>query len=333
MTSLQNPPSTLDRLPPDQQAVLQMVLGRGMGYDEIARLLSIDRAAVRDRALAALDALGPATPVQAPRRALITDYLLAQLPPRVSQEVRSNLAQSPSERAWARVLAAELAPLSDQPLPEIPTLVSEPWGQSATSGAERQSAQEGDGAALAGVPADALELGEAPGTRPRSSRLGGAVLLAVAAAAAIAAILIFVVFRGAGSTSHKARSGTPVSTKTSTSQTRPLAQINLTAPHRGKAVGIAEVLRAGGATALVIVAQGLKPNTKHDAYAVWLYSSSSDFYRLGYVQQAVTSNGKLQTAGRLPANASHFRQILVTLQSGPGNRPGKIVLKGALAGV
>jgi hypothetical protein len=124
-----------------------------------------------------------------------------------------------------------------------------------------------------------------------------------------------------------------VSTKTSTSQTRPLAQINLTAPHRGKAVGIAEVLRAGGATALVIVAQGLKPNTKHDAYAVWLYSSSSDFYRLGYVQQAVTSNGKLQTAGRLPANASHFRQILVTLQSGPGNRPGKIVLKGALAGV
>jgi hypothetical protein len=324
MTSLQNPPSALDRLPPDQQAVLQMVLGRGMGYDEIARLLSIERAAVRDRALAALDALGPTTRVQAPRRALITDYLLGQLPPRVSEEVRRNLAQSVDERAWARVLAAELAPLSDQPLPEIPVAVPEPRDRSATAGAEKQPAEERDGVALAAVPADASEAGEAPEARPRSSRLGGAILLTVVAAAAIAAILIFLVFGvGSGVTHKKPKSGTPV----------PLAQINLTAPHRGKAVGIAEVIRAGGATGLVIVAQDLKANTKHDAYAVWLYNSSSDFYRLGYVQQAVTSNGKLETGGRLPANASHFEQILVTLQTGPSNKPGKTVLKGALAGV
>jgi hypothetical protein len=51
------------------------------------------------------------------------------------------------------------------------------------------------------------------------------------------------------------------------------------------------------------------------------------------VQQAVTSNGRLQTAGRLPSNASHFKQILVTLQTGPANKPGKIVLQGTLSGV
>jgi len=45
--------ASLDDLPADQRAVLQLVLQRGRTYDEIARLLSIDRAAVRARALAA----------------------------------------------------------------------------------------------------------------------------------------------------------------------------------------------------------------------------------------------------------------------------------------
>src|ERR1700759_3851334 len=113
--------ATLDNLPADQRAVLQLVLQRGRGYDEIARLLSMDRAAVRERALNAFDVLGPQTGVGDQRRALITDYLLGQLPPAVTKDVRDHLAISPSERAWARVLASELAPLASQPLPEIPT--------------------------------------------------------------------------------------------------------------------------------------------------------------------------------------------------------------------
>jgi hypothetical protein len=42
--------AALDSLPGDQRAVLQLVLGRGRSYDEIARLLSIDPDAVRERA-------------------------------------------------------------------------------------------------------------------------------------------------------------------------------------------------------------------------------------------------------------------------------------------
>jgi len=57
--------ASLETLPADQRAVLQMVLGRGRGYEEIGKMLSIDRAGVRDRALAALDALGPETSVPA----------------------------------------------------------------------------------------------------------------------------------------------------------------------------------------------------------------------------------------------------------------------------
>ena len=113
--------ASLDSLPPDQRAVLQLVLQRGRSYDEIAKMLSIDRAGVRERALQAFDALGPTTRVPAERRALITDYLLGQLPPRVADDTRDRLGESASERAWARVIASELSGLTDgRSLPEIP---------------------------------------------------------------------------------------------------------------------------------------------------------------------------------------------------------------------
>src|SRR5436305_11730982 len=113
--------ASVDSLPPDQRAVLELVLRRGRTYDEIAQLLSIDRAGVRERALSALDSLGPEADVPAERRALITDYLLGALPPRVTEQVRNRLGQSAAERAWARVIAAELEPIASRPLPEIPS--------------------------------------------------------------------------------------------------------------------------------------------------------------------------------------------------------------------
>ncbi len=117
--------ASLETLPDDQRAVLQMVLGRGRGYEEIGKMLSIDRAGVRDRALAALDALGPETGVPDLQRHLITDYLLGQLPGPVAEQTRERLASSPTERAWARVVASELAPLASKPLPEIPSAPAE----------------------------------------------------------------------------------------------------------------------------------------------------------------------------------------------------------------
>jgi hypothetical protein len=112
--------SSFDSLPGDQRAVLQLVLERGRNYDEIASLLSIDRAAVRDRALAALNTLGPSTRVPPERRALIIDYLLGQLPDQLNDQTRERLASSAVERAWARLLARELAPIASKPLPDIP---------------------------------------------------------------------------------------------------------------------------------------------------------------------------------------------------------------------
>jgi hypothetical protein len=62
----------LDRLPPDQRAVLSLVLERGKSYAEVAEMLAIPESAVRDRAHAALDALAN-DPTLAGRAGLAAD--------------------------------------------------------------------------------------------------------------------------------------------------------------------------------------------------------------------------------------------------------------------
>ena len=51
--------SRFDSLPADQKAVLQLVLKQGKRYEDIAAMLRMEPAAVRERARDALDALGP----------------------------------------------------------------------------------------------------------------------------------------------------------------------------------------------------------------------------------------------------------------------------------
>jgi hypothetical protein len=332
--------ASLDNLPPDQRAVLELVLRRGRNYDEIAKLLSIDRAGVRERALAALDALGPQTGVPAQRRALITDYLLGALPARVADDVREHLASSPSERAWTRVVASELQPLASEPLPEIPVesaARSEPDEPAAADDATPASRPQRE-------PRPRRQPREKP-AGPRTSRTGGAVLLAAGAAVVIAVVLVLVLSGGgdkqrsstaaaAGTTGPSTASGTTPSGTTTTPKV--VAQINLNPPSGGGAKGIAEVLRQQGKNGIAIVAQGLTPNTKKpaNAYAVWLYNSPTDSRILGFVNPGVGTNGRLQTAGGLPTNASHFQKLLVTLetQSNPTS-PGTIVLQGPLSGL
>jgi hypothetical protein len=328
--------ASLDSLPADQRAVLQLVLQRGHSYDDIARMLSIDRAAVRERALGALDALGPQSRVPPERRALITDYLLGQLPPKVAEETRNRLAESASERAWARVVASELAPLSSAPLPEIP--VEAPSRRpapaagavAAAAGAEQDTAPK--------IPADyGAPPPQPPGSRP-SSRRGGAILLGLLVLVAAIVVVIVIVIATSGGSSHKnnASATPPATTSTSTSTTstnkaKIVAQVNLASPLGSKTIGVAYVLKQGSQAGIVIRAQGVPANTKHDAYAVWLANSGSDAVRLGFVNPGVGGNGRLQTAGGLPANANHFSQVLITLEhAGHPTHPGTIVLQGHL---
>lgn len=319
--------ASLDTLPPDQRAVLDLVLRRGRSYDEIARLLSIDRAGVRQRALAALDALGPKTRVGADRRALITDYLLDALPGDVASEVRDRLSSSASERAWARAVASELQELSEQPLPEIPS----------NGRAPKTSGNRARRAPVAEVPAAAALSNGAPREKPRraGSRVGGAVLLGVAAAIAIALVLVFVVFTGSSAHKHPATAAhrsSPTHASAAASSAKIVSRIALTPPNRAKSpLGIAEVLSIQGKTGVAIAAEGLAPNKKRppNYYAVWLSNGPTSNQLVGYAA-AVTSGGVLRTAGGLPSTASNYHKLLLTLETSANPKtPGTIVLEGA----
>ncbi len=336
----------LDNLPDDQRAVLQLVLQRGRSYDQIAELLSIDRAAVRQRALAAFDALGPQTSVAPEQRALITDYLLGQLPARVSQDTADRLADSPAERAWARVVASELAPVATHPLPEIP--VERGRGQPVAAGSETEPTRAREQAAASAALGRPEPASQQEARGPRSSRRGGAILLGVVALVIVAVVVIVLAASGSSGNSSSTTSSTAASapqttstaasTATSTAATSTpqiVGQINLTPPLSGsKAKGAAFVVKRGSQTAIIVQGQSIPANSKHDAYAVWLFNSNTDNHLLGFVNPGVGTSGKLSTAGALPANAGHYKTLLVTLETQQApKQPGKIVLQGTLTGV
>ena len=162
----------------------------------------------------------------------------------------------------------------------------------------------------------------------------------------IIAIVVAIILITGGSSSKKtsstaanvptttaAQSTTTSTSASSTATIKPLAQVNLTSPQAGsKTKGIAIVVRQGATTAIELAAQAVPANTSHDAYAVWLYNSPTDATLLGFVNPGVKSDGVLRTLGRLPANASHFKQLLVTRETqAKPHAPGAIVLQGSLS--
>ncbi len=347
--------ASLDDLPADQRAVLDLVLRRGRSYDDIARLLSIDRAGVRTRALAAVDGIGPDTGLAPESRALITDYLLGQLPERVAEHTRDRLAESPNERAWARVLASELRPVASEPLPEIPD------GPASAQAQANDTAPANDAAPAATEDGPAAEP-RAPEPKPKperarvprasdrpSSRLGGAILLAVGAIVVIAVVIVLLVVLSSGKsssnhsssqsaaaagtstpTSAPAATGTSGTGTTSANAAKVVGQIDLNPPSgSGAAKGIAVIVQESNAFGVIIEASGLAPNS-HNAYAVWLSNTPTDSTRVGFVNQAVTKNGKLETGGPLPANAARFNELLLTLETQNNPKaPGPTILQGA----
>jgi hypothetical protein len=345
----------LDTLPPDQRAVLDLVLQRGRSYDDIAKLLAIDRAAVRARALAAFDVLGPETGIAAESRALITDYLLGQLPDRVAEQTRERLAGSPYDRAWARVLASELAPVASKPLPEIPdgaraAAPAPAPGEASGHGKSSSADRDGRPRERERGPRRAPRLSDRP-----SSRRGGAIMLGIGVLVVVAVVVVLLSVLGGGSSKHTstataagaagagtsstAAGTTSGTTSTSTSGTgstsgaAPKAQVvgqtNLNPPSgTSQAKGVGFVVKEGSAYGIVIEAAKVAPNS-HNAYAAWLYNSGTDAYRLGFVSPPVGKNGQLQVGSPLPTNAGHFKKLLLTVetQSNPKS-PGTIVLEG-----
>jgi hypothetical protein len=310
----------IDELPADQRAALQLLLKQGRTYDEIAQLLRIEPSAVRERARAALDSLGPedVQDLELDEQDEVADYLLGQQSASQRAATREFLESSAAGRAWARIVAGELRPLAGESLPDIPA-----------------EAAEVDEAF------DALQARTAHRERvEQSSRVGGAILIGLVAIVLVVLVLLLLgVFGGDDNGGdNKASTGTTATTST-TAQPVVEAQINLNPPEGSgsKAKGVAQIARqtSNGKTqrAVALVAQGLPAANKSRFYAIWLYTSADTAKFLGFPdpQPSKKNKGRIQTGFALPDDATNYASLIVTEETvEQPKQPGKIVLQGKL---
>ena len=324
--------ASLDQLPADQRAVLQLLLKQERTYEGLSSVLRVDPEGVRERAHAALGALGPQTAALSPeRQEELSDYLLGQQPASEQARTRDFLAGSAAGRGWARVVADGLRPLSGDRLPEIP------------DEGEREDGERPDDAIAAAATAQptreeqrtqSTERGREPGDErdeaERSSRLGGILLLA-GLGIALAVVVVLLITGGDGGGDQQGQTMPQ-------QQAEIIAQPNLFPPEGSdsEALGAAQLIRQPNQLALRLVAQGLEPINQRRVYAIWLTNGEAQgARRLGYPSQQPTEDQPLLAAQTgLPPEALQFGQIIVTSESAEGTaqEPGDIVLQAPLMG-
>lgn len=307
--------SRLEELPPDQRAALSLLVRQRKSYAEVADMLNIPARAVHDRAHAALAVLAPrqARSVPADRRLEVGDYLLGQQTG-ISERLktRTYLNSSDTARDWAQAVAAELAPLNNGQLPEIPA------GGGGAAAARPAGPATGNGERAAS-PQRTLS--------PPSSRLGGALILAAIVVAIVVAVVLLTTGGG-----KSAKSTAKKSTTTTTAATGPaVRQIVMHPPDpSSKTVGVVEILSEAGKRAFYIEADNL-PSSTHFFYAVWLYNSPTNAEPLSKAPP-VGATHRLAGGALLPANAGKYKEILLTRETKKHpTHPGHTVLAGAFS--
>ena len=181
--------SRMDELPPDQRAALSLLLLQHKSYAEVSGAARHRRAAVHDRAHAAIVLLAPgkARELTAERRQEIGDYLLGQQG--VAERLRTRALMNSSEpaRAWAADVAAQLAPMAGSSMPEVPAGPAGADCPRSGAAARRRSVLL---PVLLGRVRRIDLVASASGRSQRSSRVGGAILLAVLVAAVVVAVVL-----------------------------------------------------------------------------------------------------------------------------------------------
>lgn len=309
-----------DDLPADQKAVLQLVLRQGRTYAEIAGLLKISEAAVQNRALTALDALGTARDgLEDERQDDVGDYLLGQQPASERAATREFLETSQPARDWARQVASELrgAGVAGDDLPEIP--------------ADPAEVDEAF---------DALHARrEARDRQQRSSRLGGVLIIVAVLLVVVGGVLVLTgVIGGSDDDSNDTADVSTTTTGASSAtnantQATVEKQYNLTPPNGGsKPLGVANLVSQSGKRALAVVGQDL-PASGH--YVLWLRNGTKVKF-LGFfpvVTGKGTNKGRLQGLVEAPSDFASYKEMLVSREtSSTPKAPTAIILKGSLTG-
>jgi Sigma-70, region 4 len=337
----------LDSLPPDQRAVLQLVLRQRRTYDDLAGLLKIPGEAVRQRALLAAESLvPPPNEVTVEDGEDVVDYLLGQPGADIGQV-------SASGRRWGRDLRRELDPIAPEGLPEIP----DPQRRrrdapAAAAPAAQRDEVEDDGRADVDAPPPATpdtadeDSDDAGG---RSSRLGGALLL-VGLGIFVAALLILLINGGGDDERASSGAGNTTSTPTAASSAdagasasagagnlngfRVRTQVNLAPQGGGDALAIAQLVSRGEESGFAVTAQGLseRPGTYH---ALWLTGGPKPTI-LAAVTNDQIAKGRFTGLTRVPKDLKSYDRMQITRERitrskrPPANPSSDVILAGTL---
>lgn len=281
--------ASYDQLSAQQRAIVDLILKRGQGYDQLADKLDMPVGRVRELAVEALTNLAPvsARAVDEDWREQLTDYLLNQQQPPDAAATRGHLRRSEPARAWSRSVLDSLEHLyANGDLPAIPS---------------------GDGGDSEPAPAPK----KAPARAPLSPEAEAIVRRRRAIGiAAIAAALLFILLiwpvglltgggdddDGGGGDGQRA------------AQTEIVGQVRLR-PVDGAgrtADGIAIVTRRNDELELNV--QAAVPRTRQNqAYEVWLYNSPDNARSLG--AQVTDAQGAFAGRTALPADYRDYRFI------------------------
>lgn len=164
--------ATLDTLAPQRRAIIELLLRQGQGYEDVASMLDMPPARVRELAREALGELAPSSArrVDGEWRDQVADYVLRQQTGPESKATRGHLKHSEPARTWVSSLVDSLDSLyGDAERPEIPEAGAggaasggrKRSGSGAKSPATKGSRAKGSGAKRAGAAAGAGAAGGA----------------------------------------------------------------------------------------------------------------------------------------------------------------------------
>jgi len=295
--------ATFDQLPDEHRAIVELVLQQGKSYDELADMLGIPEARVRERARDALVQLAPVSVrgVEQDWRGQLADYVLGQQAGPEVTATRGHLRRSEAARSWTRSLLDSLEQL--YPNGDLPPVPDGERGSRRAAAATPVAPRAGGG-----EPSGPGPLGPSALAAVRRRRI---LTAAAAALVVLVAVLLW-----------------PVGLLTGDDDgDQPGRQTASSSPISTKRQGAAIIAKSKGKTQLLVQAQGLKPSTQTTAYQVWLYNSDAKRKSLGAT--ATDKQGNLQVIGDLPADYERWKYIDVTSVTVTGEGQGQQVKTGA----
>ena len=283
--------SRLDDLPPDQRAVLLLLVRQGKSHAEIADMLGIPQHTVRDRARAALDALAE-DPSELPSAARAPA-------PHSGEQARASGAVRPSR-----------PPASSPPAPTGLTRGARDTNFSSSL----PSSRRGGAlllAALVVIVVVAVILITSGGSSHKASSTKTEST--------------------AGTTTSTPSTTATSSTSTKATKPTVDKQIALTSPEpNSKTVGLVEILSEGSKRAFYLAAEHLPPSTGF-FYAVWLYNSPTSSAPLGRIppvsSKGQAQGGALLPANA----GDYREILLTRETNSKATQPGQVVLSGAFS--